>query len=1463
MKRQKDICEGLEKITEQETITSLKPKKKSSEQMSKQEMITSPKSQNKNNKTILHKGEPKKTKDGLLPGKERKRKLAETKLKTSSLSADKPDQKIVQQSLLLLKGHKQPQLKVYKLDATQAPDEPPHGESTTTSLQSKDNTLEQRQKGTKSKTMLKTGVKKNVGRPRKNQKVLSLLPALFTSVSTETQPSKPKATRKRSAPSKVETEGVISSHSRRALACKDCGESFSEVSTLQVHKATMHAVQSPELTYTNGNIFEGVTGSDLCKPQKVSEKSFERKLNQNAFDMHVASDWDMEAEVGEMVSGDKEGRVSFPALNPSPSLPLAFAAVEGDAYEQRSLQSHDDPPEHSTLSHSPPQIVSPGSFISDQVKTILSGQSPPHLKPIETLDRSHQTQQSDTGEHMAGEDKPESQDHLEEDTPKLFLPSDCTSEHQAPVEEEIKEELLLDVNLVTVGEQNEREGQNLAHASSSKNIDRDSQMLDPSSQCEVENNQEPVAHSRDRNVRTSETRPNTQSFSSSTKPPEIKQEEEETLVQKKVVGKKGVRQKNLSRGKRRASGRGRRSLDGLKRVRSDKDTEECQVVYPQHSLTIDSEVNDAVEAGAPQPCQSAAPSLEPEICSRSEPHKDVACATSAPSLPYFPEESPEEQVVFELESVTTSVEEVLKSEEGLRIEVVGEQDRNDGQSPGIILERFLTSRQRDGEDDLQCSDLNLIPHTSQSIPSLEQQCQQSIKSVLVKQEINLNQNDNQDTQGLRHTHNASGLQTDVGERIGSSTVSLDSSVRQCIFYPVKEEEREVLLEQCHPGASSSPVQRGQFVEHQAMPSSGGLYEISSAESEPHVTRGRGMAISDSEEGELDTEQQDTSKLLEFLLNSSDEEDSVNIEFPDPYPEPEVLVKAGLQNGQKHGQLHTNETANNLPASSHPAHLRPKPGSPYTQRDEQGNDFGKPIDYFLKYFGQDTWADIANCTNKTSDLQNPVTAKEVSQFVGIHIAMGTLKFPSLKLYWQDFTKVPLIAEAMSASRYSQLSCKLKLASSPLDSVRHVRHDKDRSKSQADSNSSTYMSRYPGSDENRAPETPSTDPLAGPARPGSESSGHSCTSHSQIQDQSPKLVPSRNSVANGNGQSCADQQNCHTVKIDPLWRVRPLLHRIQAGCLMLRQEGDHGVDQYSIPLTARAGNYNNNQPSLHSTVLVGSSGMILNLDLSLDLSEKEATVEKMVPRDGMVYLCKQELSTPAMLERLLGAGVHGAGKVGGARGQIGDEFVSSDGKLMLRRSHYGFILSTIGKGQQYMASLVNNFDQAEKAAQLNRDLRNLYRTPHSSSAPSSWPQVVLWYLTDVALVNSWLHYRQGRGLGPELLNLMAFRLEVSKALILSSGSDTQDSVPPQPPAQTLHTQGALSNPSLLQVGPLPDPSIRYDGSGHWPEQLGEGEEGRCRFGGCERTSRVRCLKCCVFLCISRNHNCFLNFHSHGFF
>ncbi|XP_038832358.1 uncharacterized protein LOC120030925 [Salvelinus namaycush] len=1420
------------------------------EPISEQEVITPPKPKKKKQEKIQQEDQSKKTKGQKLSKTGRKKK--KPNVETSPISEDMPDPEIKQQSLLLLKGHKQPQLKVYKLDASKAP----QGQ---TDLHQDTHPIHKK-KGPKSKQLKKlaAGGGRKVGRPKKNHTALSVLaPLKITSHSSDTSPTKPKTSRKRKA-QKVETEGIISgSHSRRALECKDCGERFSDVSSLQEHKAALHAVESPGLTYTNGNIFEGVSRSDLGQPPlNVTEEVIENSLRQNTFGMQVASDWDMEVEMREIGLGERGERVSFPALNPSPSLPLAAALVEGGQKGREKnmdltaegMESFSHMAPNSNQSCTPPQVQFPYVAKSDKVEPLLfESLSPPHLTPIAPLHSCHQTEDT----------KSESQGNMNE-TADALIPTVSGFEHLGPIEDEIKKELLLEVDLVTVGDgdQNEGEHQSSPHEDSSPN---EGSSLHENNRTHALPAKAPIG-----NVNRTVTTQNVQTESCPSDPLEIKQEEEEIMVQRREVEKRGVGRKNYTRGRRRGVGRGRRGSatrkglggEGMREMEPEKEIDECQVVYQLYSLNNDTEIKDEADVTTLHPGQSSPISLQTEIRSISEQNMLTAPCPSGSFISPL-EEDPEDQVVFELESVTTSVVEVLKTEDGMVMKgVAGDQDdRDTGQSPGIILERFLTSRQREaavGENgvvlmaDLRGqevkveennSDLVPVPHNSHARHTVEQR---GVRMYLVKQENNLVLNDPQVSQG-------------------QSQLNVEhSSTRQCIFYPVKE-ERELLEEpsQSEQGVPAL-VEPGEARLNHPVET---LSTTNPAVEEYEVNRRAakfGSEINEYGEGELDFEQQDTEELVDFLLQNSDEVESEVVECSDPQPDPEAVVMACYHDSQSHASLHSNYIPYNLPTTESQARSGSIGGS------QTGTGYGKPIDYFSKYFGWDAWAEIAGCTNKVSHLSNPVTAKEVAQFVGIHIAMGTLKFPSLKLYWQDFTRVPLVADTMSASRFSQLSCKLQLASpvpagDPMD-TQEAGHS---------GNPDRPKEGDPTRNPLRALHTPAN-PTVGTTRGELDGSGHTLTrGHSQIQALSSKSVSAESTtqtstVPHSIWQRCGDipsSQDCFSFKTDPLWRVRPLMDHVRAGYLMLRREGDHGVDQYPLPLTCRA--VNNKRPSLHSTVLVRSDGLIIDFNLSLDLSNKEATVEKMVPRDGMVYLCKQELSTPAMLEHLLGSGVHGAGKVGGAKGQMGDEFVSSDGRLMLHRYHLGFILSTVGKAQQNMASLIDSFEKAQKAASLNRDLLNLYHSPLSASAPSSWPQAVLWYLTDLALVNSWMQYRQDHVPLPEPLNLMAFRLEVSKALILSSGSDTQDAAPPHPPPQKLHSPGTAPDPGLLQDSPLPDVATRYDGLGHWPEQLGEGEGGRCRFGGCERMSRVRCLKCCVFLCISRNHNCFLNFHSQGSF
>lgn len=613
--------------------------------------VVSPVFKKKKQSKIMQKSRSNNAKDGKM-SKERKKKDAKMSTKTSTASADTPGPHITKDSLLLLKGHKQPQLKVYKLDPSKAPGQTqeasPHDSPT-----SLDTTNE-------SANNLTSEAKKKGGRPKKNQKALSLLSSLQVSHQPpETLPIKPKTIRKRKASSKVEVEGVItSSHSKRALECKDCGERFNEVSSLQKHKATVHIVESPGLTYTNGNIFEGVSRLDL----NHLPKQHDRVIGV----MTAATDWDTEPEMGELALEDRDRSVSFPALIPSPSLPVPPTDVELSGYEDKCGD------ETGTDSQS---LISPDvPSLSDEMKN--SETSP--------LNASTQTKTPETGEPLVSDE-----DKLEEGT--LKDPS-SESEVQATMDEDIKEDLLLEVDLVTVGEQNERDDLASPQDSGSQNelngtcnADTGStEILIPPGQVDKE---------------TTEKSLSSQTVSCAMHQVEIKEEEEEVLVQKKKEGGNGAATRKSARGRRRGTGRLKRgaisrrvmTADAVRGTESEKEQDDCQVVFDKCAVASDSEMNEAGETRT----QTSQPEISPEI----EADKGTAPAMCFPSMPSTLEESPEEQVVFELESVTTSVEEVMNERGPQSGE---EHDGETGQSPGIILEKFLTSRQRTTGDKERC-----------------------------------------------------------------------------------------------------------------------------------------------------------------------------------------------------------------------------------------------------------------------------------------------------------------------------------------------------------------------------------------------------------------------------------------------------------------------------------------------------------------------------------------------------------------------------------------------------------------------------------------------------------------------------------------------------------------------------------------------------------------------------------------
>lgn len=570
MKRQKEVAaDGASPIGEHTTVDSPAFKKTKKAK-------------------IIRKVQPKSAKEG-----KRKKKRAEETEKMRTASAD-----VTQDALRLLKGHKQPQLRVYKLDTSKASGHALKAsaqQSQTSSQQNPDHRLDHSVADIRNDVTAEGN--KTGGRRKKNQKALSLLSSLkVPRQPPETLPSKPKTTRKRRASSKVETEGVITSSSKRALECHDCGERFSEVSSLQKHKATVHVLESPGLTYTNGNIFEGVTRLDFYNLPKQDRMVIGA--------MNTATGWDTEPELGESALEDREPSVSFPALIPSPSLLVSPSDV--------------------------------GMMNEDKGASKLGGAV-----------RPPSAQNSGTNQSSENEDP-------------MTVGSKRVAEEEVhdTADEDVKEDLLLEVDLVTVGEQSEKD--DLPSPVVPVGQTKAAETCKGGSQSST-----PVSDESEKSVSLQ---------TCSTHQMEIKVEEGELYGR----STKDARNGELNRDALNRGGTAQRSVAASKRggtvgaTQSEKEEPECQVVYEQHTIASDSETNDETESVVINP--------EPENIVQFEADKSIA---SLPPVSSTLEECPEEPVALGLKPFNTRVGAL--SEHG--------EDHSRQQSPTIMLEKLPTSRQ--------------------------------------------------------------------------------------------------------------------------------------------------------------------------------------------------------------------------------------------------------------------------------------------------------------------------------------------------------------------------------------------------------------------------------------------------------------------------------------------------------------------------------------------------------------------------------------------------------------------------------------------------------------------------------------------------------------------------------------------------------------------------------------------------
>jgi len=85
---------------------------------------------------------------------------------------------------------------------------------------------------------------------------------------------------------------------------------------------------------------------------------------------------------------------------------------------------------------------------------------------------------------------------------------------------------------------------------------------------------------------------------------------------------------------------------------------------------------------------------------------------------------------------------------------------------------------------------------------------------------------------------------------------------------------------------------------------------------------------------------------------------------------------------------------------------------------------KAVGGLSKYFNDSDFENMSFFTNlyavqKNTNNFKSTNIQEMKEFVGMHLVMGALKFPRIRMYWEYNTRINMIADTMNRNRFFSL------------------------------------------------------------------------------------------------------------------------------------------------------------------------------------------------------------------------------------------------------------------------------------------------------------------------------------------------------------------------------------------------------------------------------------------------------------
>jgi len=164
-------------------------------------------------------------------------------------------------------------------------------------------------------------------------------------------------------------------------------------------------------------------------------------------------------------------------------------------------------------------------------------------------------------------------------------------------------------------------------------------------------------------------------------------------------------------------------------------------------------------------------------------------------------------------------------------------------------------------------------------------------------------------------------------------------------------------------------------------------------------------------------------------------------------------------------------------------------------------------------------------------------------------------------------------------------------------------------------------------------------------------------------------------------------------------------------------------------------------------------------------------------------------------------------------------------------------------------IKEYNNFMGAIDLHDMLVELYRTENKVKR---YYLRIVHHLLDMCAVNAWLLYRHHcKQLNiVKYKSMLQFKSDTAEGLLRAG----KDKLKKQKGRPSLRTPTPPTKRRRLFAA-RPSEDVRFDNVDHWPNPTDERQ--RCKH--CSNYSRMKCIKCDIYLCLNKNKNCFRLFHT----